>query len=65
MEKNSKIYVSGAGGLVGSAVVRELYRQGYTDVTRTTRTTLAHNGYSIWKIYKENELLLYILKSFL
>lgn len=46
MEKNSKIYVSGVGGLVGSAVVRELYRQGYTDVTRTTRTTLAHNGYS-------------------
>ena len=36
MEKNSKIYVAGHRGMVGSAIVRELQRQGYTHlVTRT------------------------------
>ena len=36
MEKNSKIYVAGHRGMVGSAIVRELHRQGYTNlVTRT------------------------------
>ena len=38
MEKNSKIYVAGHRGMVGSAIVRELQRQGYTNlVTRTHR----------------------------
>lgn len=36
MEKNSKIYVAGHRGMVGSAIMRELERQGYTNiVTRT------------------------------
>ena len=36
MEKNSKIYVAGHRGMVGSAIVRELERQGYTNIiTRT------------------------------
>lgn len=36
MEKNAKIYVAGHLGMVGSAIVRELKRQGYTQlVTRT------------------------------
>jgi GDP-L-fucose synthase len=36
MNKNSKIYVAGHRGLAGSAIVRELQRQGYTNlVTRT------------------------------
>lgn len=30
MEKNSKIDVAGHRGMVGSAIVRELGRQGYT-----------------------------------
>ena len=38
MEKDSKIYVAGHRGMVGSAIVRELQRQGYTNlVTRTHR----------------------------
>ena len=38
MEKNSKIYVAGHLGMVGSAIVRELQRQGYTNIiTRTHR----------------------------
>lgn len=38
MEKNAKIYVAGHRGMVGSAIVRELKRQGYTNIiTRTHR----------------------------
>ncbi len=38
MDKNSKIYVAGHRGMVGSAIVRELERQGYTNIiTRTHR----------------------------
>jgi len=32
MNKNDKIYVTGHSGLVGSAIVRELERQGYTNI---------------------------------
>lgn len=32
MEKTSKIYVAGHTGLVGSSIVRELQRQGYTNL---------------------------------
>lgn len=36
MEKNAKIYVAGHRGMVGSAIVRECLRQGYTNlITRT------------------------------
>lgn len=38
MEKNAKIFVAGHRGMVGSAIVRELIRQGYSNiVTRTHR----------------------------
>jgi len=30
MEKNKKIFVAGHKGLVGSAIIRELKNQGYT-----------------------------------
>ena len=38
MDKNSKIYVAGHRGLVGSAIVRRLRQEGYSNlVTRTSR----------------------------
>ena len=38
MDKNAKIYVAGHRGMVGSAIVRELQRQGYNySITRTHR----------------------------
>ncbi len=40
MEKNSKIYVAGHRGLVGSAIVRELGAQGYTNIIKRTRAEL-------------------------
>ena len=41
MEKNSKIYVAGHRGMVGSAIVRELHRQGYTNIITRTHSELA------------------------
>lgn len=32
MNKNSKIYVAGHRGLVGSAIVRNLEERGYTNI---------------------------------
>ncbi len=40
MEKNSKIYVAGHRGLVGSAIVRELEKKGYANIVRRTHTEL-------------------------
>ena len=40
MEKNSKIYVAGHRGLVGSAIVRELKKKGYTNVIGKTHKEL-------------------------
>ena len=40
MEKQSKIYVAGHRGMVGSAIVRELQRQGYTNIITRTHSEL-------------------------
>ena len=40
MEKTSKIYVAGHRGMVGSAIVRELERQGYANIVTRTHAEL-------------------------
>lgn len=40
MDKNSKIYVAGHRGMVGSAIVRELIKQGYTNIITRTHNDL-------------------------
>lgn len=40
MEKTAKIYVAGHRGMVGSAIVRELRRQGYTNIVTRTHAEL-------------------------
>ncbi|MBR0170746.1 MAG: GDP-L-fucose synthase [Bacteroidales bacterium] len=40
MEKESKIFVAGHRGMVGSAIVRELKRQGYTNLVLRTHAEL-------------------------
>lgn len=40
MDKNSKIYVAGHRGMVGSAIVRELNRQGYHNIITRTHKEL-------------------------
>jgi len=38
MEKNSKIYIAGHRGMVGSAIIRRLQKNGFTNlVTRTSK----------------------------
>lgn len=40
MQKDTKIYVAGHRGMVGSAIVRELQRQGYTRIITRTHAEL-------------------------
>ena len=40
MEKNAKIFVAGHRGMVGSAIVRELKRQGYKNILTRTHAEL-------------------------
>ena len=40
MEKHSRIFVAGHNGLVGSAIVRKLRENGYTNIITRTRTQL-------------------------
>lgn len=40
MEKNAKIYVAGHRGMVGSAIVRELQKQGYNNLVLRTHKEL-------------------------
>ena len=40
MQLNSKIYVAGHRGMVGSAIVRELERQGYNNIIVRTHKEL-------------------------
>lgn len=40
MEKNAKIYVAGHRGMVGSAIVRALKEQGYTNIVTRTHSEL-------------------------
>jgi len=40
MNKDSKIYVAGHRGMVGSAIVRELQKQGYTNIVTRTHAEL-------------------------
>ena len=40
MQKDSKIYVAGHRGMVGSAIIRELRRQGYNNIITRTHAEL-------------------------
>ena len=40
MEKNAKIYVAGHRGMVGSAIVRALRREGYGNIVTRTHAEL-------------------------
>src|SRR5258707_805295 len=40
MSKNDRIFVAGHGGMVGSAIVRQLNARGYQNIIRRTRSEL-------------------------
>ena len=54
MEKNSRIYVAGHRGLVGSAIVRNLKANGFTNiVTRTHAELDLTNQADVRKFFEE------------
>lgn len=54
MDKHSRIYVAGHRGLVGSAIVRALQAQGYTNIIVRTRTeTDLENQGAVLKMFLE------------
>lgn len=56
MEKNSKIYVAGHRGMVGSAIVRKLEKEGYTNlILRTSSELDLCNQESTNKFFEENK----------
>jgi GDP-L-fucose synthase len=55
MDKNSKIYVAGHRGLVGSAIVNALQKQGYSNLTLKTRQELNLLDSVAVKNFFENE----------
>lgn len=56
MEKNSKIYVAGHRGMVGSAIVRRLEENGYTNIIYRTSSELdLRNQAAVEKFFMEEK----------
>ena len=56
MNKDSKIYVAGHRGLVGSAIVRELQKKGYTNIIGKTHKELdLMDSIAVEKFFKEEK----------
>ncbi|MCQ8213238.1 GDP-L-fucose synthase [Cetobacterium somerae] len=56
MEKSSKIYIAGHRGMVGSAIVRRLEENGYTNIIYRTSTELdLRNQAAVEKFFKEEK----------
>ncbi len=55
MKKDSKIYVAGHTGLVGSSIVRELKRQGYSNLLLKTRAELdLFDQIKVWEFFERD-----------
>lgn len=53
MEKNSKIYVAGHNGMVGSAIVRRLEEEGYQNITvRSSKEVDLRNQWEVTEFFK-------------
>lgn len=56
MEKTSKIYVAGHTGMVGSAILRKLQKQGYVNiVTRTSAQLDLRNQQRVTQFFEEQQ----------
>lgn len=55
MDKSSKIFVAGHRGMVGSAIVRELKRQGYNNIVTRTRQELNLLSQNSVELFFRNE----------
>ncbi|WPP41052.1 GDP-L-fucose synthase [Paenibacillus hunanensis] len=57
MNKDSKIYVAGHRGLVGSAILRALEKQGYTNlIYRTSAELDLRNLNAVYSFFKEQQI---------
>lgn len=61
MEKNSKIYIAGHRGLVGSALVRNLEKAGYTNLVYRTHAELDLTNTHAVEIFFETEKPEYVI----
>ena len=59
MNKKSKIYVAGHRGMVGSAIIRELQREGYTNLLTRTHAELDLTRQEAVEKFFEEEKRLY------
>lgn len=55
MDKSTKIYIAGHRGLAGSAIVRELQRQGYTNLVMHTHAELNLEDAAATRLFFEQE----------
>ena len=63
MNKNSKIYVAGHRGLVGSAIVKNLESKGYTNLVFRTHEELdLTNQKAVEDFFANEKPLLFLLK---
>ena len=56
MEKTAKIFVAGANGMVGSAIVRELKNKGFLNIITTSSKELdLRNQNSVAEFFSKNK----------
>jgi GDP-L-fucose synthase len=60
MEMNSRIYVAGHNGLVGSAIVRSLYRKGYKNIIGKTHKELDLTNQAAVEVFFKEESIEYV-----
>ena len=64
LEKGAKIYVAGHRGLVGSAIVRELTKQGYTNLLYKSHKELdLENQQAVINFFKAEKPPIFIYDS--
>jgi GDP-L-fucose synthase len=56
MNKNDKIYIAGHRGMVGSAILRKLQKEGFTNiVTRTAKELDLRNQFAVKEFFKKEK----------
>lgn len=63
MDKNAKIYIAGHRGLVGSAIVRQLQHEGYTNLVMRTREELDLQNQNAVREFFNSEKPEYVIDS--
>ena len=58
MKKNSKIYIAGHTGMVGSAILRKLKSENYTNLILKSRKELEDGIKKTYKWFTENQTLI-------